>query len=75
MAIYDELIFKAVRDAEDRLEQKLNADILYLNSEIRMNIFAWFRETIEKLAQRKKGRTRLQSSSRPRAAKRKQQKS
>jgi hypothetical protein len=59
MAIYDELIFKAVREAEDRLEGKLNADILYLNSEIRMNIFAWFRETIEKLAQRKEQKDAL----------------
>jgi membrane-bound ClpP family serine protease len=52
MAVYDDIIFKVVRDAEAELEAKLEADIIYFNSEIRMNIFAWFREVIEKLAQR-----------------------
>jgi Serine dehydrogenase proteinase len=52
MAAYDDIIFKVVRDAEAELEQRLDADIMYFNGEIRMNIFPWFREVIEKLAQR-----------------------
>lgn len=50
MAAYDEIILQAVREAEGELSIKLDADILYFNSEIRMNIFAWFRELVEKLA-------------------------
>lgn len=56
MAVYDELIFKVVREAESKLEKLLDADVIYFNAEIRMNIFPWFREVIEKLAQRKKGK-------------------
>lgn len=52
MAAYDDVVFKVVRDAQDELETKLGADLLYFNSEIRMGIFPWFRETIEKLATR-----------------------
>lgn len=52
MAVYDDIIFKVVRDAEADLEQRLDADVMYFNAEIRMNIFSWFREVIEKLALR-----------------------
>jgi hypothetical protein len=52
VAVYDDIIFKVVRDAEADLERRLEADVMYFNSEIRMNIFAWFREIIEKLDQR-----------------------
>jgi hypothetical protein len=52
MAVYDDIIFKVVRDAEAALEAKLDADVMYFSSEIRMNIFPWFREVVEKLAQR-----------------------
>ena len=52
MAVYDDIIFKVVRDAEADLEQRLNADVMYFSAEIRMNIFAWFREMIEKLSQK-----------------------
>lgn len=52
MAAYDDLIFQVVREAEEELEQKLDADIMYFNSEIRMNLFSWFREVVEKLSQR-----------------------
>ena len=52
MAVYDDIIFKVVRDAENELENRLDADNIYFNSEIRMNIFSWFREVIEKMAQR-----------------------
>lgn len=52
MAVYDDIIFKVVRDAEEDLERRLDADVVYLNSEMRMNIFAWFREVIEKMAAR-----------------------
>lgn len=52
MAVYDDIIFKVVRDAEADLEQRLDADIMFFNSEIRMNIFPWFREVVEKLARR-----------------------
>jgi hypothetical protein len=52
MAVYDDIIFQVVKDAEAELNQKLDADILYLSSEMRMNIFAWFREVVEKLAAR-----------------------
>jgi membrane-bound ClpP family serine protease len=52
VAVYDDIIFKVVREAEADLEQRLDSDIVYFNSEIRMNIFPWFREVIEKLAQR-----------------------
>lgn len=52
MAVYDDIIFKVVREAEADLESRLDADIVYLNSEMRMNIFSWFREVIEKMAMR-----------------------
>lgn len=52
MAVYDDLIFGVVKDAEADLEARLAADILYLNAEIRMNLFSWFREAVEKLAAR-----------------------
>lgn len=52
MAVYDEIILDVVREAEEDLAQKLDADILYFNSEMRMNIFSWFREVVEKLAAR-----------------------
>jgi len=52
VAAYDDLIFQVVREAEEELEQKLDADIMYFNSEIRMNLFSWFREVVEKLSQR-----------------------
>ncbi len=56
MAVYDDIIFTVVRDAEAKLEKLLDADVMYFNAEIRMNVFSWFREGIEKLAQRKKGK-------------------
>jgi hypothetical protein len=52
MAVYDEIFFQVVRDAEAELAAKLDADILYFNAEIRMTIFSWFRETVEKMANR-----------------------
>lgn len=52
MAVFDDLIFDVVREAESDLEPRLNADIVYLNAEIRMNLFSWFREIIEKMAAR-----------------------
>ena len=57
MAVYDDVIFQVVREASAELEKRLDADILYFNSEIRMNIFSWFRELVEKLSSRseKKG--------------------
>jgi ClpP class serine protease len=50
MAVYDDIIFPIVREAEADLENRLVANVLYFNSEIRMNVFAWFREIVEKLA-------------------------
>jgi len=52
VAVYDDIIFKVVRDAEADLERRLDANVMYFSSEIRMNVFPWFREAIEKLAQR-----------------------
>lgn len=52
MAVYDDVLFAVVREAEADLRTRLDADILYFNAEIRMNIFSWFRETIEKMAMR-----------------------
>jgi hypothetical protein len=52
MAVYDEIIFQVVREAQSDLEDRLGADILYFNSEIRMNVFSWFRQIIEDLAAR-----------------------
>jgi hypothetical protein len=52
VAVYDDIIFQVVRDAEADLESRLDADIVYLNSEMRMNIFSWFREAIEKMSMR-----------------------
>ncbi|NEI63948.1 SDH family Clp fold serine proteinase [Rhizobium leguminosarum] len=52
MAVYDDIIFTVVREAEAALSDKLDADIIYLYSEMRMSVFAWFREVIEKLAAR-----------------------
>lgn len=52
MAVYDDMIFQIVREAEAELAKKLEADILYFNGEIRMQLFQWFREIIEKLAAR-----------------------
>jgi hypothetical protein len=53
VAVYDDIIFQVVREAEVDLEKRLDADIVYLNSEMRMNIFMWFREVIEKMSRRK----------------------
>lgn len=50
MAVYDDIIFQIVREAEAVLSDKLDADILYFNGEIRMQLFQWFREIVEKLA-------------------------
>lgn len=52
MAVYDDLIFGVVREAEADVEARLDADVIYVNAEIRMNLFAWFREIVEKLAAR-----------------------
>lgn len=52
MAVYDDVIFHVVREASGELEKKLDADILYFNAQIRMNVFTWFRELVEKLAAR-----------------------
>lgn len=52
MAVYDDLIFGVVKEAEADLESRLDADILYFNAEMRMNLFSWFREAVEKLASR-----------------------
>ena len=59
MAVYDEIILSVVREAEEDLAQKLDADILYFNSEMRMNIFSWFREVVEKLAARPEKRNAI----------------
>jgi Serine dehydrogenase proteinase len=56
VAVYDDIIFQVVRDAEAEVENRLDADVVYLNSEMRMNIFAWYREVIEKMAARKNKR-------------------
>jgi hypothetical protein len=50
MAVYDDVIFQVVKESGDVLEARLDADILYFNGEIRMNLFNWFREIVEKLA-------------------------
>jgi hypothetical protein len=50
VAVYDDIIFQIVREAEADIEGRLDANILYFNSEIRMNIFSWFREIVEKIA-------------------------
>jgi hypothetical protein len=52
VAAYDQVIFQVVREAEADLEKRLNSDVMYFNSEIRMNLFAWFREIVERLARR-----------------------
>jgi hypothetical protein len=52
MAVYDDMIFQIVREAETELANILDADIFYFNGEIRMHLFQWFRELIEKLASR-----------------------
>lgn len=52
VAVYDDVIFQVVRDAQVELEKRLDADVMYFNSEIRMNIFSWFREVIEKISAR-----------------------
>ena len=52
MAVYDDIIFKVVREAEADLETRLDADVLYFNSEIRMFVFNWFRDVLEKLSRR-----------------------
>ncbi|MFZ1883220.1 MAG: hypothetical protein WAU53_06360 [Rhodoplanes sp.] len=59
MPVYDDIIFKVVRDAEADLERRLDADVMYFHGEIRMNIFAWFREIIEKLSQRAANRNAI----------------
>jgi Serine dehydrogenase proteinase len=52
MPAYPDIIFTVVRQHEEDLESGLDADVLYLNSEMRMSIFSWFRETIEELSKR-----------------------
>jgi hypothetical protein len=36
VAVYDDIIFKVVRDGEADLEQRLEADVMYFSSEIRI---------------------------------------
>jgi hypothetical protein len=38
VAVYDDIIFNDVRAAEADLEQRLDGDVIYFTSEIRMNI-------------------------------------
>jgi hypothetical protein len=45
--------------AGQSLETRLDADVVYFNSEIRMNIFPWFREVIEKLFNRDESRSAI----------------
>lgn len=52
MAVYDDVLFQVVREAEADLRHRFDADILYFNAEIRMNVFSWFREIVEKMAVR-----------------------
>ena len=52
VAIYDDIILKVAREAEAELETRLASDVMYFNSEIRLNIFSWFRDVVEKLAHR-----------------------
>lgn len=52
MAVYEDILFQVVREAEADLETRLEADILFFQSEIRMSVFPWFRESVEKLAAR-----------------------
>ena len=52
MPAFEDTIFEFVRDAELDLATRFDADIVYFNSEIRMHVFQWFREVIEKLAAR-----------------------
>lgn len=52
MAVYDDIIFQVVREAEEELEERLDSDIMYFNSEIRMSLLPWFREVIERIAAR-----------------------
>jgi membrane-bound ClpP family serine protease len=59
VAVYDDIIFKVVREAEADLETRLDADVVYFNSEIRMDIFPWFREVIEKLFNRDESRSAI----------------
>ena len=59
MAVYDDIIFQIVREAEADLETRLEANILYFNSEIRMNIFSWFREIVEKISASKEKKLAL----------------
>ena len=50
MAVYEDITFNIVREAEEDLERMLAANILYFLGEIRMNIFQWFRDIVEKLS-------------------------
>jgi hypothetical protein len=40
VAAYDEVIFQVVREAATDFEKRLNSDVMYFNSEIRMNSFS-----------------------------------
>jgi Serine dehydrogenase proteinase len=52
LAAYDDIVLKVVREAEAELETRLASDVMYFNSEIRLSVFSWFRDVVEKLARR-----------------------
>ncbi len=49
LPLFDQAIFAAVNQAEERLEQLFDSDLLYFYGEIRPNIFQYFRNSIEEL--------------------------
>jgi len=49
MAVYDDIIFSVVKEADAYLTDKLNADVLFYNGPISMNCFLWLREIVEKM--------------------------
>lgn len=50
MAVCDDIIFSAAKEADKHLAEKLRADVLYYNGPVSMQCFSWFRETVEKMA-------------------------
>lgn len=52
MAAYDDIMLRAANDAEADLARRLEADILYFNSEIRTDMVLRFQRLIEGLARR-----------------------
>lgn len=59
MPLLDRVIFDTVGDAEEEIENRLDCDMLYYYGELRLGSFTFFKDSIERLADRPEKRGAL----------------